>query len=58
MLCHPYLFNDGTLVDEWLNSKDLLITRHCDFVDGIWHVAMGVDYYSLADVSCDPGSKL
>lgn len=58
MLRHLCLFNDATLADEWLNSKDLLITRHCDFGDGIWHVAIGVDYYSLADVSCDPGSKL
>lgn len=54
----PCLFNDVTLVDEWLNSKDLVITSHFDFVDGIWHVAIDVNYYSLADFSCEPGSKL
>lgn len=58
MLCHLYLFNDATLADEWLNSKDLLITSHLDFVDSIWHAAIDVNYFSRADVCCDPGSKL
>lgn len=58
MLCHLYHFNDAALVDEWLNSKVLLIPSHFDFVDGMWHVAIDVNYYSLADVSCDLGSKL
>lgn len=34
VLCHICLFNDATLVDEWLNSKDLLIASHFAFEDG------------------------